>query len=93
MRYSISNTAEYGDFTRGPRIITDETKAEMKRILAEIQSGAFAKEFILENQAGAATMKAMRRLGAEHQIEVVGERLRDMMPWIKEKKLVDKTKN
>ncbi len=93
MRYSISNTAEYGDLTRGPRIITADTKAEMKRILKEIQSGAFAKEFILENQAGAATMKAMRRLGAEHQIEVVGERLRDMMPWIKEKKLVDKSKN
>ncbi|MBV5273152.1 MAG: ketol-acid reductoisomerase [Lamprocystis purpurea] len=93
MRYSISNTAEYGDLTRGPRIITEDTKAEMKRILKEIQSGAFAKEFILENQAGAATMKAMRRLGAEHQIEVVGERLRDMMPWIKEKKLVDKSKN
>jgi ketol-acid reductoisomerase len=93
MRYSISNTAEYGDFTRGPRIITDETKWEMKQILEEIQSGAFAKEFILENQAGAPTMKALRRLGAEHEIEVVGERLREMMPWIKEKKLVDKNKS
>lgn len=93
MRYSISNTAEYGDLTRGPRVITAETKAEMKRILTEIQTGQFAKEFILENQAGAASMKAMRRLGAEHQIEAVGERLREMMPWIREKKLVDKTRN
>ncbi|WP_177169031.1 ketol-acid reductoisomerase [Allochromatium warmingii] len=93
MRYSISNTAEYGDLTRGPRVITAETKAEMKRILTEIQTGQFAKEFILENQAGAASMKAMRRLGAEHQIEDVGERLREMMPWIREKKLVDKTRN
>ncbi|MBV5309513.1 ketol-acid reductoisomerase [Chromatium okenii] len=93
MRYSISNTAEYGDLTRGPRVVNAETKAEMKRILTEIQNGQFAKEFILENQAGAASMKAMRRLGAEHQIEVVGERLREMMPWIREKKLVDKTRN
>ncbi|WP_295391876.1 ketol-acid reductoisomerase [uncultured Thiodictyon sp.] len=93
MRYSISNTAEYGDFTRGPRVITDDTKAEMKRILTEIQTGEFAKEFILENQAGAPKMKALRRLGGEHEIEIVGERLREMMPWIKAKKLVDKTKN
>jgi len=93
MRYSISNTAEYGDLSRGPRIVTDETKAEMKRCLTEIQSGAFAREFILENQAGAPNMKALRRLGEEHQIEEVGERLREMMPWIREKKLVDKTKN
>jgi len=93
MRYSISNTAEYGDLTRGPRIVTPETKAEMKRILAEIQSGEFAREFILENQAGAPKMKALRRLGTEHQIEEVGERLREMMPWIKASKLVDKSKN
>jgi len=93
MRYSISNTAEYGDFTRGPRIITGETKAEMKRILADIQSGEFAKEFILENQAGAPKMKALRRLSKEHPIEKVGEQLRGMMPWIREKKLVDKRKN
>jgi len=93
MRYSISNTAEYGDLTRGPRIINEDTRAEMRKILGEIQSGAFAKEFILENQAGAASMKAMRRLGQEHQIEQVGERLRDMMPWIREKKLVDRAKN
>jgi ketol-acid reductoisomerase len=93
MRYSISNTAEYGDLTRGPRIVTPETKAEMKRILTEIQTGEFAKEFILENQAGAPKMKALRRLGQEHQIEEVGERLREMMPWIKASKLVDKAKN
>ena len=93
MRYSISNTAEYGDLTRGPRIVTPETKAEMKRILGEIQSGEFAKEFILENQAGAPKMKALRRLGEEHQIEAVGERLREMMPWIRASKLVDKAKN
>ena len=93
MRYSISNTAEYGDLTRGPRVITDETKAEMKRILTEIQQGQFAREFILENQAGAATLKAMRRRGREHQIEEVGEKLRSMMPWIKSNKLVDKEKN
>ncbi|MEY4193794.1 MAG: hypothetical protein RLZZ226_162 [Pseudomonadota bacterium] len=93
MRYSISNTAEYGDLTRGPRIITDETKREMKKILGEIQRGEFAREFILENQAGAATLKAKRRLGREHPIETVGQKLRDMMPWIKANKLVDKSKN
>jgi ketol-acid reductoisomerase len=93
MRYSISNTAEYGDFTRGPRIITDETKAEMRKILKEIQTGQFAKEFILENRAGAASLKAMRRVGAEHPIETVGAKLRDMMPWIKKNKLVDQSKN
>ena len=93
MRYSISNTAEYGDLTRGPRIVTDETKAEMRKILDEIQSGKFAREFILENQAGAATLKAMRRQGREHPIEKVGDKLRSMMPWIKENQLVDKSKN
>ena len=93
MRYSISNTAEYGDFTRGPRIVTDETKQEMKKILKEIQTGEFAREFILENQAGAAKLKAMRRLGRQHQIEIVGEKLRDMMPWIKANKIVDRSKN
>ncbi len=93
MRYSISNTAEYGDLTRGPRIITEETKREMKRILAEIQNGEFAREYILENQAGAPTLKAKRRLGREHPIEAVGERLRDMMPWIKANKIVDRDKN
>ncbi len=93
MRYSISNTAEYGDFTRGPRIITDTTKAEMKKILQEIRSGNFAKEFILENRAGAASLKSMRRIGQEHQIEQVGAKLREMMPWIKKNKLVDQSKN
>ncbi len=93
MRYSISNTAEYGDLTRGPRVVTDETKAEMRKILDEIQSGKFAREFILENQAGAATLKAMRRQGREHPIEEVGDKLRSMMPWIKENQLVDKSKN
>lgn len=93
MRYSISNTAEYGDLTRGPRIITEETKYEMRQILDEIQNGEFAREFILENQAGAATLKAKRRIGREHLIEDVGSQLRDMMPWIKANKIVDKSKN
>jgi ketol-acid reductoisomerase len=93
MRYSISNTAEYGDFTRGPRIITEHTKAEMRRVLTQIQNGEFAREFILENQAGAPMLKALRRLGREHPIEQVGARLREMMPWIKENKLVDESKN
>ncbi|MDX1654649.1 MAG: ketol-acid reductoisomerase [Candidatus Competibacteraceae bacterium] len=93
MRYSISNTAEYGDLTRGPRIITDETRQEMRRILKEIQEGEFAREFILENQANAATLKAKRRIGREHSIEVVGEKLREMMPWIKRNRLVDTSRN
>ena len=93
MRYSISNTAEYGDLTRGPRIVTEQTKQEMKKIMREIQTGEFAREFILENQAGAATLKAKRRLGREHAIEEVGERLRAIMPWIKANKIVDQTKN
>jgi ketol-acid reductoisomerase len=93
MRYSISNTAEYGDLTRGPRVITAETKAEMGRILGEIQKGEFAREFIQENLAGQATLKAKRRIGREHQIEEVGARLRDMMPWIKANKIVDKSRN
>ncbi|MFW5453858.1 ketol-acid reductoisomerase [Thioalkalivibrio sulfidiphilus] len=93
MRYSISNTAEYGDITRGPRVVTEQTKAEMKKILTEIQTGKFAREFILENQAGAATLKASRRIAREHPIEVVGAKLRDMMPWIKANKIVDKSKN
>lgn len=93
MRYSISNTAEYGDFTRGPRIINEQSRAAMKEILAEIQTGQFAREFILENQSGVATMKAMRRLSAEHPIEQVGSKLRGMMPWIGKNKLVDQQKN
>jgi ketol-acid reductoisomerase len=93
MRYSISNTAEYGDYTRGERVISLEVKAEMKRILADIQSGRFAKEWVLENNAGQPSFKAMRRRAAEHDIEKVGERLRAMMPWIKQNALVDRTKN
>jgi len=93
MRYSVSNTAEYGDFTRGPRIITEETKKEMRKILTEIQTGEFAREFVLENQANAATLKSKRRIGQAHQIEQVGAKLRDMMPWIKANRLVDRNKN
>jgi ketol-acid reductoisomerase len=93
MRYSISNNAEYGDFTRGPRIITEQTKDEMRRILKEIQTGAYAQEFLLENQTGATKLNAMRRIGREHEIEKVGGRLREMMPWIKKNKLVDSSKN
>jgi len=93
MRYSISNTAEYGDYTRGPRIIDDRVKAEMKRVLEEIQSGKFAKEWVLENAAGQASFKAMRRRGAEHPVEKIGEKLRAMMPWIAQNRLVDRAKN
>lgn len=93
MRYSISNTAEYGDLTRGPRVVNADTKAEMKKILTEIQTGQFAKEFILENQAGKATMQAMRRMGAEHPIEVVGDKLRSMMTWIGQNRIVDRSRN
>lgn len=93
MHYSISNNAEYGDITRGPRIITDDTRREMKKILGEIQSGQYAKEFILENRAGAPTLMSQRRNLAAQQIEVVGEKLRAMMPWIKKNKLVDQSRN
>ncbi len=93
MRYSISNTAEYGDYTTGPRIINEAVRAEMKRVLADIQSGKFAKDWVLENKAGQVSFKAMRARAAAHPIEAVGERLRAMMPWIAAKKLVDKSKN
>ncbi|MBH32658.1 MAG: ketol-acid reductoisomerase [Gammaproteobacteria bacterium] len=93
MRYSISNTAEYGDFTRGPRIINDSTKDEMKKILAEIQSGKFADEYISEYRTGNKNFESMRESGKKHQIEEVGSKLRDMMPWISANKLVDKDKN
>ncbi len=93
MNYSISNTAEYGGFTRGPRIINDEAKAEMRRILDEIQNGEFAREFILENQANAPVLKANRRIADEHEITQVGDKLRSMMPWIASSKIVDKSKN
>ena len=89
MRYSISNTAEYGDVSRGPRIVTDETKAEMKKILSEIQSGAFTKEFI----SNVGDLPARREVQRKHQIETVGESLRSMMPWIAKNKLVDQSKN
>lgn len=93
MRYSISNTAEYGDLTRGPRIVNEQTKAEMKKILQEIQSGEFAKEWMAENETGGKRFPELRSKAAKHQIEEVGTRLRDMMPWIKANKIVDKTKN
>ncbi len=93
MRYSISNTAEYGDYTRGPRLINDAVKAEMKRILDDIQSGRFAREWVLENAAGQPSFKAMRKRAGEHPIEEVGAKLRAMMPWIAKNKLVDKTRN
>ncbi len=93
MRYSISNTAQYGDLTRGPRIITDETKKEMKKILREIQTGEFAREWMLENRANKPVFNALTRIGENHQIEKVGEKLRDMMPWLKKGKIVDRKKN
>jgi ketol-acid reductoisomerase len=85
MRDSISNTAEYGDYTRGPRIVTDETRAEMRKVLKEIQSGQFAREFVLENQSGKAGFTAMRRQEASHAIEEVGKDLRAMFSWLKNK--------
>jgi ketol-acid reductoisomerase len=93
MRYSISNTAEYGDYRTGPRIITAETKAEMKRVLEDIQTGRFVRDWMLECKAGQPSFKATRRRNAEHEIEKVGEKLRAMMPWIAERRLVDKSKN
>ena len=92
MRYSISNTARYGDLTRGPRIITDETKKEMKKILSEIQDGKFAGEWLLECRVNKPTFNALAKKGEEHSIEDVGGKLRAMMPWLKKDKLVDKTK-
>ncbi len=92
MRYSISNTAEFGDLTRGPRIITEETKKEMKKILREIQTGEFAREWILENKANKPVFNALRREGASHSIEDVGAKLRSMMAWIGASKIVDKSK-
>ncbi|QLC21250.1 ketol-acid reductoisomerase [Parasphingopyxis sp. CP4] len=93
MRYSISNTAEYGDYHTGPRVITDETKAEMKRVLDDIQKGKFVQRFITDNRMGNPEMKAARKLQAEHPIEKTGAELRAMMPWIGANKLVDKAKN
>jgi len=93
MNYSISNNAEYGEYVSGPKVITAETKSAMQAILARIQSGEYAKEFILENRAGAPTLLSRRRMTAEHPIEIVGEKLRAMMPWIKKNKLVDTSRN
>ena len=93
MRYSVSNTAEYGDYSSGPRIIDDSTKARMREILDDIQSGRFVKTWMLENQCGQPNFKAMRRQATEHGVEQVGEKLRAMMPWIAENALVDKSKN
>ena len=93
MNYSISNNAEYGEYVTGPKIVTEETKEAMRRCLKDIQSGEYAKSFILENRAGAPTLMSRRRLTAEHPIEVVGEQLRAMMPWIKKNRLVDQSRN
>ena len=93
MNYSISNNAEYGEYVTGLRVITDETKAEMARVLKDIQTGEYAKSFILETRAGAPVLESRRRLNAEHPTEVVGDKLRAMMPWIKANKLVDRSKN
>ena len=93
MNYSISNTAEYGEYVTGPRIVTAETKAEMKRVLEDIQSGRFVRDFMLENAVGSPNFKATRRRDAEHGIEEVGARLRALMPWIAKNKLVDHARN
>lgn len=93
MRYSISNTAEYGDYVSGPRVVDPSVKARMKEVLDDIQSGKFVKEWMMENKVGAPGFKAMRRRESEHQIEEVGQKLRDMMPWITDNALVDKSKN
>jgi len=93
MNYSISNNAEYGEYVTGPRIVNEETKKVMREVLKDIQTGEYAKSFILENRAGAPTLLSRRRITADHEIEKVGSKLRDMMPWIKKNKLVDKSKN
>lgn len=93
MNYSVSNNAEYGEYVTGPRVITDETKKAMRECLKDIQTGEYAKSFILESKAGAPTLISRRRLNVEHQIEVVGARLRGMMPWITQNRLVDQSKN
>ena len=93
MNYSISNNAEFGEYVTGPAIVTDEVRKAMRLCLKNIQTGEYAKNFIIENRAGAPTLLSRRRLTAEHPIEQVGEKLRAMMPWIKANKLVDQTKN
>lgn len=93
MNYSISNNAEYGEYVTGPKVITEQSKNAMRQALKDIQTGEYAKSFILENKAGAPTLLSRRRLTAEHQIEQVGGRLRSMMPWLAKNKLVDQSKN
>ncbi len=93
MRYSVSNTAEYGDLTRGPRIIDDSVRERMREILKEIQEGRFAREFVLENKAGGISFNALRKRAEVHPMEAVGARLRGLMPWLKEKQLVDRSRN
>jgi ketol-acid reductoisomerase len=93
MRYSISNTAQYGDMTRGPAVVNDETRRRMKAVLAEVQSGAFAKEWMKENSAGRERFRQLERKTAEHKIEHVGRQLREMMPWLGKERLVDRAKN
>jgi ketol-acid reductoisomerase len=93
MNYSISNNAEYGEYVSGPKVIDEQTRARMKAMLRDIQTGEYAKSFIIENRAGAPTLMSKRRLTAELPIEVVGEKLRAMMPWIKKNRLVDQSRN
>jgi ketol-acid reductoisomerase len=93
MNYSISNTAEYGEYVTGPRIITSDTKAAMKKVLEDIQQGRFARDWVLENQAGAPSFQAMRSKMSNHPIEEVGEKLRGMMQWSKGNQLVDRKRN
>ena len=93
MRYTISNTAQYGDVTRGPRVIDDHVRAEMKRILGEIQSGRFAREWLLETRAGKPVFQALTRQGQEHPLEAVGAKLRGLMPWLAQNRLVDRERN
>lgn len=93
MRYSISTTARYGDLTRGPRVVTEETKKEMKKILTEIQNGSFAREWMLENKVDRPVFNALSKRGETHTIEKIGNSLREMMPWIKKSRIVDKSKN
>jgi ketol-acid reductoisomerase len=93
MNYSVSNTAEYGEYVSGPRVITDATRAEMKKVLADIQSGRFVKDWMLENKVNQTSFKATRAKLAQHPIEEIGEKLRGMMPWIKQRALVDKSRN
>jgi ketol-acid reductoisomerase len=93
MRYTISNTAQYGDLTRGPRVVDEQTRAEMRRILEEIQTGKFAREWLLETRSGKPVFNALTRRGGEHPLEAVGRRLRSLMPWLAEKQLVDRSRN